>query len=430
MKKNILLVVIIVSVLSCNDENPVTNPEDYTRYLQPHFKKNFGLIDSEIQFWEKRLDEVRDDIVSQSKIASLLEKRFFYSGNIHELHQADSLYKIVNRIQSINSSATFRALAANCIKQHKFQQAQLYIDSALALGDDKYLTVLLQFDIAMELGNKYKAIQVLKSLANKNEFDYLVRAAKYNDQVKGELHEAITLMEKALEEVRENKSLYLWTKANLGDMYGHANRIQESYQCYLDVLSIDPEYYHALKGIAWIIYSHEKNIPEARKIIAYLQRNHPIPDYNLLLAEMAEREKDNTAKQLYLDNFITSTRSQEYGDMYNKYVFELQANEWHNSREALTIAEKEVQKRPTAEAYSWLAWAYMKTGNTAKALQTIKSQVERKSYEPEVLYRIGMIYKAAGNRRKAKRYLFEAKSSSYELGPVATEEIINALQSL
>ena len=41
--------------------------------------------------------------------------------------------------------------------------------------------------------------------------------------------------------------LILWVTSNLGDMYGHANRFKESYQCYLDVLEKKPDYLYALK---------------------------------------------------------------------------------------------------------------------------------------------------------------------------------------
>jgi len=264
MKKTAFLYVYAIALIACNSENKITNSSDYSIYLQKiHSGKNLTAIDAEIIFWKKRLINVEDDIISRSKLAGLFESRFTYSGDIGEIHQADSLYKIVNRIQSLNSSGTFRSLAANCIKQHKSQQAQLYIDSALVFGDDKYLTVLMEFDISMELGSKYRAGKALRSLVNKNSFDYLIRAAKFKDHIEGNLDESIVLMEKTLKEVEKNQSLLLLTKSNLGDMYGHANRFRESYQSYLDALSNDPEYYHALKGIAWLAFSHDKNTLEA-----------------------------------------------------------------------------------------------------------------------------------------------------------------------
>jgi hypothetical protein len=40
-------------------------------------------------------------------------------------------------------------------------------------------------------------------------------------------------------------------------------RIQESYDSYLKNIRID-NYSYALKGIAWIVFSHERNTKEAK----------------------------------------------------------------------------------------------------------------------------------------------------------------------
>lgn len=430
MKQILLATAFAFILFSCNTNHRITDPRDYERYLRnAEVNQKLTDIDSEISFWKNRLLRVDDDIVSRSKLAGLLERRFEYSGNICEIHQADSIYKLVNIVQSINSSSTFRSLAGNCIKQHKFRQAQLYIDSALALGDDKYLTLLVDFDIAIELGNKYRAKNALRLLGNRKSFDYLIRASKYKDHIEGNLDEAIILMEKASKEVENNEALALWTISNLADMYGHANRLTESYQCYLQVLAKDHEYHHALRGIAWLAFSADKNPAEARRIINYIKEQHPVPDYDLLLAEIADYEGNHKEKTAHLNNFFEAVTDSSYGDMYNKYLFNVQADVLNNLDNAAAIAKKEVENRPTPEAYSWLAWSYLKSGETDKASQIARAHVERKSFEPEVIYRLGIIYKKLGDKNRAKKYLLDAKNSAYELGPLSASEISAALNS-
>ena len=437
MKMSFLGVMFVFSIFSSctffRNEKPITNITDYEKYLQPKKEKDqLKKIDTEIAFWQKRFITSKDDIISRSKIAGLLTQRFTYSGSVTEIHQADSIYQLVNTLNKINSSSTYRSLAANCITQHKFKQAQLYIDSALQLGDDKYQSVLMEFDVAMELGNKYRARKALNSLVNKNTFEYLIREAKYMDHAEGNLDAAIGLMEKAWEEIKNgnNTSVWLWTKSNLGDMYGHANRFKESYQCYLDVLAKDPEYYHALKGIAWLAFSKDKNTSEAKRIVAYLKQQHPVPDYELLLAKIASFENNETEKNIHIENFITWVSNVGYGDMYNKYLFNVQADELKNNALALAIAEKEVQHRPTGEAFSWLAWAYLKNGQKENALKTIRLYVATNCFEPDALYYAGKIYQANGDARNARKFLKDAYNSSYELGPALSIEIKNALKEL
>lgn len=430
MKHAILFSVVIVLFVACRFQ-PVTNPKDYTAYLQPPVHHTaLQDIDQEIALWKGRLQTMPDDMIAQSRIAGLLTKRFRYSGNIREVHRADSLYKIVNRINHINSSGTWRSLAANSITQHRFREARQYIDSALVLGDDKFLTVLVEFDVAMELGNRYRAKKALNSLADKKSFEYLIRAAKYKDHAEGNLDAAIVLMEQAYDAIKNNPALAVWTTANLGDMYGHANRYTEAYQCYLRALATDPACYHALKGIAWLAFSHDKDVMNAKKILRYLQQQHPVPDYELLLAEIATYEKDTAARQDCQQQFLLATRDTLYGNMYNKYLFSLQVEEPASVAQALQLAQREVQNRPTPEAYSWLARAWYEQGAIDKAMETARLYVENKCFEPDVLYNLGLIYKAAGHKKMAKQYLREAQNSAYELGPVQADQIQQLLTNL
>ena len=434
MKKIIIhaaICILLVTFYSCHQQ-PVTNPKDYAAYLTIPTNQQLQRIDTEMDFWKKRLAGNPGDMISESKIASLLTRRFAYSGAITEIHMADSLLQQVNNINRTSSSGTFRSLAANCITQHRFLQAQQYIDTALALGDNKFTTVLMEFDVAMELGNRYRARKALNSLTDKTSFEYLIRAAKYKDHAEGNLSEAIVLMEKALSTIKDNPSpaLYLWTESNLGDLYGHANRYKQSYQCYLNVLQKDPNYYHALKGIAWLTFSHDKDVANARKIVAYLQQQHPVPDYELLLLQMSDWEHNTTAKQQHTDTFMDLTHDPLYGGMYNKYLFTLQANELNNAAASLQIAQQEVHNRPTPEAFSWLAWAQCKNGHVQEALRTARLYVANKCFEPDAMYYLGMIYKTAGDKATARAYLQTARNSSFELGPMMSSHINDALKTL
>jgi tetratricopeptide (TPR) repeat protein len=426
-----LTILLIIALASCKDK-PVTNLNDYAAFLQSPPNTRLQQIDEELSFWQNKLTNAPGDIIAESKIASLFAKRFSYSGNIAEIHQADSLYHQVNYLNHTTSSGTFRSLAANCITQHRFLQAQQYIDSALVLGDDKFLTVLMEFDVAMELGDRYRARKALNSLADKNNFDYLIREAKYKDLVEGDLDAAIVLFEKAYDKIKDNPSpgLYLWIKSNLGDFYGHANRYQESYKCYLDVLSKDPHYYHALKGIAWLAFSHDKDVANARKIVVYLQQRHPIPDYELLLSQMAALEQDSVQYKKHIAAFVAATDKDLYGGMYNKYLFNIEADELNNAARCLQIAREEVAHRPTPEAYSWLAWAYCRNGEVTKAMETARQHVAGKCFEPDVMFYLGKIYQAGGEPAKAREYFKAAQESAYELGPVMSGRINESLKAL
>jgi tetratricopeptide (TPR) repeat protein len=371
-----------------------------------------------------------EDAISKASLAGLYSARFKIAGNINDIYASDSLYRIANSFFKTYSSSIYRSLATNCVTQHKFHQAQLYLDTAVSMGDDLYLTLLMRCDVAMELGEMAIAEQSLQFLPDKNNFDYLIRKAKLLDH-KGDLDGAIKKMEAATQKAIESKkdALYLWAKSNLADMYGHANRYKESYQCYLDVLQKKPDYLYALKGIAWLAFSYDKNPTEANRIINYLSGIHPVPDYDLLQAEIAAYEKDNMTAEDLKNRFINSVSHSRYGDMYNKHVFYLMIDKNTDLEKALQLAKREVDNRPTSQSYDLLAWAYYNMGKKAEALRLAQNYVENQNYEPEALYHLGIIYANTDNK-KARYFMKQAEISAFELGPNLTAQVRYALKTI
>jgi tetratricopeptide (TPR) repeat protein len=429
-----LLSILLAAVLflpACKQKN-IVSEKDYSAYINSNSSSTLqNQLNEELSFWNKRLMEHPNDLASQLKIGGLLNKQFLQTGNINSLHNSDSILIVANQLQSKFGSGVYRSLAANCVTQHKFNQAMQYLDSAATLGDNLYATKLMQVDVAMELGNLYYAKFLLSQLKDKNSFDYIIRESKLSDK-NGDLDNAITLMEKAFNKIKEgnNEELYCWAKSNLGDMYGHANRFKESYNAYLDVLKIKPNYYQCLKGIAWIAFSHDKNTKAAKEILNYLVQIHPVPDYYLKLAEIAVYENNTIEKEKNIQQFYTTSTKNVYGDMYARYNFFIAADELMQNDKALQIAQTEVQNRPTPESYNLLAWANYKNGNINEAVKIIETKIENKTQEPHVLYHMGIIYAAAQKAAKAKQYLLLALQSSYELGPIAAKEIEQKMQQL
>ncbi len=424
----------ILFLFACSSKNNAVVQENVINNLMEKKSTNASseVMKADMQFWAKRLQEKNnDDMSAQIKLAGLYSRRFQYSGNINDVLQSDSLYRIANQLQRKFGSGIYRSLAANCVTQHKFLQADRYLDSAATMGDDLYFTKLQQFDVKLELGQMKEAESILNSLRWKNNFDYYSRAAKLEDY-KGNSEASISYMEKAYADVQESKNdqLLLWVKTNLADMYGHNNRIKEAYQLYIEVVTNNPDYFHAWKGIAWIAYSNDQNTTLAKKILMWLQEKHPVPDYDLLLSEIACFEKNNDAKNKHLSAFIDKVSNPAYGDMYNKYLFGILSDELNNPKAAMKIAQTEISNRPTAQSYELYAWALYKNGQLNEATRIAQSRIINKTFEPDALYHIGILLKHSGDKTSAKKYLTEALESSFELGPLVTTEIKQELKTL
>jgi tetratricopeptide (TPR) repeat protein len=433
MYKYFIILCCTVLLAACSkNTNPIVQEEKITTLLQQKISTDaVATIETDMQFWNNRLAITADDMSSQIKLASLYNQRFQYSGQISDIHKSDSLFHAANLLQKKFSSGIYRSLAANCVTQHQFIQADRYLDTAARMGDDMYLTRLQQFDVKLELGQYKQAQTILNAFRYKNNFDYYTRAAKLEDH-KGNSEASISFMEKAYADVKESKKeqLLLWVKTNLADMYGHNNRISESYQLYTEVVKDHPDYYHAWKGIAWISYSHDKNTTLAKKILLWLQKKHPVPDYDLMLSEIAAFEQNNQAKNQYLASFVDKVSNPAYGDMYNKYLFTIMSDELNNRSTAMSIAQKEINNRPTPQSYELLAWSLYKNGQLDEAVKIAEDRIINKTFEPDALYHIGLLLKKSGRPKLAKQYLAEALESSFELGPVTANEIKAELKTL
>lgn len=416
----------IVSVSCVSKKEAVINPADYAVYLSRDTDESLLKCNEEMAFWNNKLTQVPESETYRIKLAGLFSSRFMLNGRIEDIQKSDSLYHLVLNNSKQDYSSIHRALAANCITQHKFLEARNEINKALEIGEGKAASLYMLVDVDIELGNYAGAKNIMNDFKNKNFFPYKIRQAKLHDHA-GHLDSAILLMENALAEARDNRSLFQWTQSNLADMYGHAGRVKEAYQMYLAILKQDPDYDYALKGIAWIAFSNDHNYAEAKRIVNVIASKRATPDMHLLLAEIADAEKDKAEKEKQIVLFTHAAAVSKYGDMYNKYLALLEAEEFNNAKRTIEIAQIEINNRPTPQSYDLLAWGYLKNGDKEKALEVANKYVEDKTFEPEALYHFAMILEANGKQEEAHRYFKEVNESSFELGPAIASEIESRL---
>ena len=415
--------VIITSCSTNNKHSKITNYEDYSTYLETDNSK-LEKAQAEKKFWEDKLENTPSQYTYLQPIAVANEQLFDITGNIEYLKEAEaSLIKANNRTNNDNASL-LRALAKNYITQHRFKEALDVLKKAELNGENLKGTQKMLFDVYLELGNETIAEDYLNKITDMNDFDYLIRLSKWSDH-KGNLEAAIKYMEKAKVKAEEanNKGLKLWSYSNLADYYGHAGRIEDSYNHYLKTLALDPNYNYALKGIAWITFSHEKDIENTNKILNAITQKYRTPDIFLLKAEVADYQSKPTIKEQHMKAYFDLLSSENYGVMYDKYNALIYAEQPNTKDKALELAMNEVINRPTAGSYDLLAWVYLENGNEKKALEIAEKYVVGKTYEPEVQYHIAKIYKANNMTTQVNKFKNELSESVFELGPNMEDKI-------
>ena len=415
-------------LLGCNGQGDKdvtfsTNPKDYTSFLQADPIKSYAAALEEKEFWSKRLGSDSTGVGDLGPLAGAYSKLFETSGAIQHLKDAEQVYKKAITVAAIKIQDGYkRALAKNYITQHRFKDAITLLEESYAGISNKHATELLLFDCYLEVGAYSKALQLLKKIENINQFDYLIRISKWSDH-QGDLSAAIGYMEKALTiaNSRKNLALQIWTNTNIADYYGHQGDIKASYNHYLKTLALQPDHAYAKKGLAWILYSKEHNITQASVLIDHLLKNHNLPDYYLLKAEMASYQGDSVLSEEYMQQFFTLANNPLYGDMYNTH--KIRALVKTDPYKALQLAQKEVDNRTTPQSYQLLALAQLASNQKQEALATITNFVVGKTSEPMALLYSAQVYKANGMLDKVTALKTALLPASYELGPEIYKQV-------
>ncbi|MFN4763501.1 tetratricopeptide repeat protein [Gillisia sp. Q332] len=426
MKIHLFLLLSFLLIIGCKEstseqESKITNSEDYNNYLAIQKARTTSPY---FELWNSKITTDSVELPSFAAVAGQYNMFFESTGNIAYLKKAEQSLEKAVKVANIDKEIYYRSLARNYISQHKFKEALVYADSAAQLSKNIPATQHLLFDVYMELGNYTKADSIKKLFADPQDFNYIIRAAKWNDY-KGKLDMTIMFMERAKEkaEASKNRAMLLWVYSNIADYYGHDGRIEDSYEHYLKTLEIDSSNAYAKKGIAWIAYSKDNNSVEAQRILDSVLKAHVSPDYYLLKAEIAEFQNDEKAKKDAMDSFWKLSNNPGYGNMYNTYKIALFAGDPATKKEALALAEQEIKNRATPETYQLLALANLVNGNKEKALKIINDHVIDKTFEPTALLTIAKIYKANMMPDMVKDIKEELLEAGYEMGPVKLREI-------
>ncbi|NNF37003.1 MAG: hypothetical protein HKN68_23065 [Saprospiraceae bacterium] len=399
------------------------NSKDVINLYQP--ENTLQSIENDLVFWsEKNLSN--EQSTYQLRLAQTWMRHFKVTSDINALNKAVEITEIVYHQSPLNRGPVCRSLARMYISQHRFCNA---LDMALEsseIGDNERASSLLLYDVYAELGMDQAAQEMMALVSNHKDFNYLIRAAKWED-AQGNLSQAINFLEKArdLAESGKEDSQLNWIYSNLGDFYGHAGNIPESKKSFMKALEVNPADWYSMKGLAWIYYSGEGDTDHAHSILNRIKEYNQSPDIRLLESQIHIYE----GKTYYGNNLkevvIKNLDNDDYGIMYRTVIAEhLASNGVH--KKAIELAKAEVYSRNIPETNALLAFCKYKAGFKEEAFSIAKTQVLHKTYEPVALYHI--MESVRPLKSTYREICKEVLSADYELGPVKIKKIKSIAQ--
>jgi len=378
--------------------------------------ENNSLID----FWSARMTPDSTGVGELAPLGGAYEERFQLKGVVGDLHHAMRLYQLGVMHSAHHKDQYVRHQARVAISLHEFDLGYRLLDSLLSNGGQNRQTRLQFFDAAMEVGRFEIADSLLSALEDDRDFNYLIRAAKWNDH-RGDLDTAILFMEKAMHqaEARDSAPLLQWVYSNLATFYGHAGRLEESYQLLLKTLRLNPRHVQSLKQLCWLQYSSAGNIAAALEIIAYLESDYQGLDLILLKAEILEFKGDFLESTALQKKFILKVKERHINNLYVNNIIEI---ELEQSADGVAVARKQFELRPTAQQAALLAYGLYRSGEEVEAEELIAAWDLQNANEPMARYYAMKTLHAMGIRLEKTAWQ-ELADSHFELGPLRAAEV-------
>jgi hypothetical protein len=428
MKQSLTCLALAWLLISCKQQARIVNESFIdsliTHYTLPVIAKS---NETEMQFWQNRMETQPPGIVNEQKYANTLLMRFTLFGDIQDLKKADSILSCADEHFKRTETGLSLTLAAYSLMQHRFGKAKAYVQHASELGGKRNALLSGAFDVNLELGQYDSAATVLQQLRPNADYGYYFRLSKLK-HLEGSIDSAALNMLRAAELAGSNDYLKQIALSNAADLYIHAGRLKEANDLYTQCIHLNPADFHSVMGLGWIALTHDRNDSLAERIFRFAEAQLKLPDPLLKLSQMAEEKGDSLLQKKYADGFAVKATDPAYGNMYNKYLIDLYTGILHDPAKAEAIAEKETTNRATPQTYAWYVWSLFNNHKPDKAYQIYQDHVSGKPLEALELFWMGKLMKGLSKGYNAQQFFEAANQNRYDLSPAKMKDLEENLE--
>jgi hypothetical protein len=411
-------------IMACNHQGGQIVSRIYidsliSNYREPVFAR---LNDSSMQFWKNRIDPELPGLVSETRYAGTLSLRFHLFGDIQDIKKADSVVRRLDAHFNHKEAQADLTLVNYSILQHRFKEADVWLEKAKQNGLKKYDQLSSSFDVDFELGRNFQAANELKDLKSSGDYGYFFRRSKM-DHLNGLLDSSIHAMLQAAKQEENSPYLFQVALSNAADLYIHAGDLKQAAELYQKCLAINSADFHSLTGLGWIALVHDKNDSLAKKIFAFIRTKNKLPDPLFKLTQTAQINGDSSEQKKWAHAFESEATEPVYGDMYNKYMIELYTGILNDPARAEQISLHELENRATAQTYAWYAWSLFSNNKKAEAYEQFKQNVSGRPLEGLELYWMGKMMQGMNKGYNAQAFFKAAYMNKFDLSPAILQDL-------
>ncbi|HKW31711.1 MAG TPA: tetratricopeptide repeat protein [Candidatus Acidoferrum sp.] len=314
------------------------------------------------------------------------------------------------------AAGTIAHLAALYLSVHRFEESLALANKALALDPQLLSTYATLGDSELETGrydaaaSSYsKMLLPADSLPPRPGLAYLSETRQASRCfIAGRPQEAVEHMRAAIARAMDAhlpKENIAWSQFSLGELYygmGDFARAEASYQ---QALETYPGYHRAL---AWLgqLRAAQGRYSEAAELYRKALTIIPLPVYAAALGDIyTEMGQTEEAKKQYdLVDLIAKLNALNQ-QLFRRELASFYAEHNVHLREALELAQSELQQRQDVYTWDVLAWARFKNGDTTEAVEAVSHALAQGTKDPIFFFHAGMIFYRAGDYDKARAFL-------------------------
>lgn len=377
-----------------------------------------AIAEEAIRFLEHRVKHDPEDFIAYNKLAGCYLQRVRETGDLTYLQLASrAAHASLAVLSPEQNTGGLTALAQVEYASHEFAAARDHARRLTELEPGKGYPFQILGDALLELGEYGEAkeafrqmeqlggVQGLTKVAVKQRLARLAALHGDPDTARRSLATALTL---ALALPVPPRETVAWCWWQLGETAFGIGDYEAAEQHYRDALTTFPDYFRALASLGRVRATRG----DLSGAIEYYERAVgiiPDPTFVATLGDLLalSGRADQAEQQYALVEYIEHVN--EVNQVaYNRQLALFYADHDRKLREAITLAEAELERRRDIYTYDSLAWVYCKNGRSADAWAAMEQALRLGTRDALLFFHAGMIAHSLGKREQARDYLHQA----------------------
>ncbi|MEU0394966.1 tetratricopeptide repeat protein [Streptomyces sp. NPDC006208] len=414
-----------------SDSEPEGRPAQVLAAAVPVERLTAGDLAQGIEGLQKHLRSQPKDATGWATLGAAYVEQARTSGDPTRYPQAEKAFNRSLELRPADENdAALAGRAALAAARHDFDTALGQADRALRVNPYNERALASRVDALVELG-RYEQAQDAVRLADRRRpgIPVFTRYA-YVLELRGDVTGARRVLLRALDSAASDPDV-AYVATALGRLAWSQGQYGRALDHYATALRAEPDHVPALEGRG-LTHAAQGNRQRALSDLEEVVRRYPLPGQLAALGELREAAGQRKEAKEQYELVSAWTRLARANGVATDLESALIEADHGDAREALTSARAEWARRKSVHTADALAWALHANGKDREALVFAKKATAKSPgyRNASFLFHRGMIERALGDDRAARRDLRAALELNPGFSPTGAREAKSALSAL